>query len=55
MGSKSTGQQDGILRDQLSQRAVGIRDENQKIWPKRHRTEIAASVSSILSTFAAVR
>jgi len=54
MGSKSGGQQDGLLRDPASDGSDGSKRRAQKIWPKRHRTEIAASISSILSTFAAV-
>lgn len=35
-------------------RAV-LRSEQAKRWTKRYRTEVAASSSSLLSTFAAVR
>lgn len=32
-----------------------LRSEQAKRWTKRYRTEVAASSSSLLSTFAAVR
>ena len=53
MGSHKPGQQDGIQPEQLENPYLR-KPSNQKIWPKRYRTEIAASASSLLSTFAAV-
>jgi len=53
MRSHQPGQKDGIQREQL-ENPYSRKPSNQKIWPKRYRTEIAASASSLLSTFAAV-
>lgn len=52
MGSQPS-QHDGI--QQLPGSSQGNPEAKQKRWAKRYRTEIAASASSILSTFAAVR
>jgi len=48
------GQGEGIQQDNRA----NIPETNpyqQRRWVKRYRTEVAASLSSILSTFAAVR
>ncbi|PQE17759.1 mitochondrial carrier protein [Rutstroemia sp. NJR-2017a BVV2] len=47
------GQQDVINQNQLMVFPQDKRAKAQKIWVKRYRTEVAASVSSILSTFCA--
>jgi hypothetical protein len=49
------GQQDGIKQDrsQIGSQAKG--GGKPKRWLKRYRTEVAASTSSVLSTFFAVR
>ncbi|KAG9248575.1 mitochondrial carrier domain-containing protein [Calycina marina] len=52
MASTQPGQQDGIQPEQLND-PYSRKPSNQKIWPKRYRTELAASASSLLSTFAA--
>lgn len=48
------GQHDGIQPDNLGQ-IPQTKHGQQRRWVKRYRTEVAASLSSILSTFAAVR
>ena len=47
-------QNDGIQQGQFPSNPPG-RVGPQKRWVKRYRTEVAASLSSVLSTFAAVR
>lgn len=48
-------QQDAVRNSaSLNTAESGIRDSHKK-WIKRYRTEIAASTSSVLSTFFAVR
>jgi hypothetical protein len=47
------GQHDGS--QQLPDGSQINPEGKQKRWAKRYRTEVAASISSILSTFAAVR
>lgn len=54
MASAQPGQQDGIQPDHLDD-PYSRKPSNQKTWPKRYRTEIGASASSLLSTLVAVR
>jgi hypothetical protein len=50
-------QHDGSPQDRISSRLPGTytRADQEKRWLKRYRTEVAASFSSVLSTFTAVR
>lgn len=48
------GQRDGIQHDRLGH-GPETSPYHHRRWVKRYRTEVAASLSSILSTFAAVR
>lgn len=49
------GLSDGVRSDPKFSTPQSRYEGNQKRWIKRYRTEVAAGMSSILSTFAAVR
>ncbi|KAF4634974.1 hypothetical protein G7Y89_g3124 [Cudoniella acicularis] len=52
MPPNSTPHGGSIQQDQMAGKAIGG-ERRQKRWVKRYRTEVAASVSSVLSTFSA--